>query len=519
MKEGNNEINQSHTQSNKRIAKNTMMLYVRMLLTMGVSLYTSRVVLEALGVEDYGVYNVVGGMVSMFTMISGSLSNAISRFITYEIGKGNKARLKLIFSTSIIIQLIFSVIIIVLIETVGVWFLNNEMNIPQESMQAARWVLQFSMLALVVNLLSIPYNALIIANEKMFAFAYVSILEAFGKLSIAYLIMISPMHRLVFYALLMFVLSLIVRLVYGFYCKVKFEEAKNIMFSFDKDLFKEMFGFAGWNFIGSSAGMLKNQGVNIMLNVFFGPVVNAARGIAMQVNTALNRFVGNFMIALNPQITKSYASGDKKYMMQLIYKGAKYSYFLLFMLSLPILFETKQILSLWLVDVPDHTVSFVRLILIDTLITALVNPLVTAQLATGNIKTYQIVVGGIHMLNLPFAYFCLKLELPVESVLYVAIILSIICLFARLYFLRYMISLSIREFFYNVIFKITIVSIITIVLPFVLYYRFPETIFRLIVIIVLGTIVLASVIYFIGIDVEEKAVVKKVISKFKIKKI
>ena len=332
--------------NNKRIAKNTLLLYVRMLFMMAVSLYTSRVILNALGVEDYGIYNVVGGVVAMFSIISGSLSAAISRFITFELGKGDIDKLKKTFSAAVTIQLLLSLIIVILIESVGVWFLNFKMTIPSDRMAAANWVLQFSIVTFVINLVSVPYNATIIAHERMSAFAYISILEAVGKLAIAFLIMVSPIDRLVFYAILMCGVAVIVRLTYGYYCKRHFSECR-YSFRWDKEILVKMFGFAGWNFIGASSAILRDQGGNIVINLFYGPAVNAARGIAMQVNGAVTGFVSNFMTALNPQITKSYAAGDRAYMMTLIYQGARLSFYMLLLLSLPVFLNTHYILVIW----------------------------------------------------------------------------------------------------------------------------------------------------------------------------
>ncbi|MDO4171251.1 MAG: MATE family efflux transporter, partial [Prevotellaceae bacterium] len=277
------------SQNNKRIAKNTILLYFRMLFMMVVSLYTSRVILNALGVEDFGIYNVVGGVVAMFTLISGSLSAAISRFITYELGRGDQGKLNRIFSASVTIQLLLSLIIVVLIETVGVWFLNAKMIIPAERMTAANLVLQFSIITFVINLISVPYNAAIIAHERMSAFAYISILEALFKLMIAFLIMASPIDKLIFYAILMCIVSVVIRLVYGYYCKKHFSEC-TYHFHWDREILMKMFGFAGWNFIGASSAVLRDQGGNIVLNLFFGPAVNAARGISIQVNNAITGF-------------------------------------------------------------------------------------------------------------------------------------------------------------------------------------------------------------------------------------
>ena len=278
------------SKNNKRIAKNTLLLYFRMLLLMVVSLYTSRVVLNALGVEDFGIYNVVGGVVTMFTMISGSLSASISRFITFELGKGDSNSLRKTFSAAVTIQLFLSLVIVILIESIGVWFLNTKMTIPTDRLAAANWVLQFSIVTFVINLISVPYNAIIIAYERMSAFAYISIFEAIGKLAIAFLIIISPMDRLVFYAILMCVVAVSVRLMYGRYCKIHFSEC-TYHFHWNKELLKNMFGFAGWNFIGASAGVLRTQGINILLNIYFDPIVNAARGVAVQVNNAVSRLI------------------------------------------------------------------------------------------------------------------------------------------------------------------------------------------------------------------------------------
>ncbi|WP_278569004.1 lipopolysaccharide biosynthesis protein [Phocaeicola coprophilus] len=455
----------STAENNKRIAKNTLLLYVRMLFMMIVSLYTSRVVLNALGVEDYGLYNVIGGVVVMFNLLSGSLSAAISRFITYELGKGDKQRLNLIFSSAMTIQIILILIIVLLAETIGLWFLNTQMNIAEQRMEASNWVFQFSLLAFIINLISIPYNAVIIAHERMSAFAYISIVETIGKLSIAYLILISPIDRLIFYSMLMCAISCIIRYIYGRYSKKHFEECRRYKFSYDKKLLNEMFRFAGWNFIGSSSSLLRDQGINILINLFCGATVNAARGIAIQVNTAITSFINNFMIAVNPQITKSYAENNKDYMNMLIYKSTQYSYYLLLILSLPVFFNTEYILQLWLKTVPEYTVEFVQLILILSMTDCLYRPLLTAHLATGNIKYLQIVVGGINLLNLPISFICLKIGMPPYVTLFIAIFLSLFCLFIRFYLYKKIERFSIGDFFRKVLLNISIVSIVSIILP------------------------------------------------------
>lgn len=497
--------------NNKRIAKNTLMLYFRMLFTMAVSLFTSRVVLNTLGVEDYGIYNVVGGVVSMFSIISGSLSAAISRFITVELAKGDSDKLRKTFSASVTIQLILSLIIIVLIESVGVWFLNAEMVIPAERLDAANWVLQFSIVTFAINLISVPYNATIIAHERMSAFAYISILEVVCKLVIVYLLKVSPIDRLVFYAILMCAVSVLIRFVYGYYCKKHFTECK-FSFHFDKDLLKRMFGFAGWNFIGASSAVLRDQGGNIIINLFGGPAVNAARGIAMQVNHAIVGFSNNFITALNPQITKSYATGEHDYMMKLIFRGARFSFYLLLFLSLPVLVSTHYILSVWLGIVPEHSVLFVQLSLIFAMSDSISTPLITAMLATGNIRNYQIVVGGLQMLNLPISYILLRIGCIPETVMIVAIGLSQCCLAARLVMLRTMIGLSARKYLREVYLNVIVVTISAAVLPVLASAVLQESFLDFVMITLLSLMTASISILFIGFNKNER---EFAISKFK----
>ena len=496
--------------NNKRIAKNTLLLYFRMLFMMVVSLCTSRVVLNALGVEDYGIYNVVGGIVAMFSVISGSLSAAITRFITYELGTGNQENLKKIFSSAVTIQIGLAVAIALLAELVGVWFLNVKMNIPESRMIAANWVFQLSLFTFAINLISVPYNATIIAHERMSAFAYISIIEALGKLAIAYFITVSPMDRLIFYALLMCAVALLVRLVYGYYCKRHFEEC-TYYFLWDKNLLERMFSFAGWNFIGASSAVLRDQGGNIVINLFCGPAVNAARGIAFQVNTAVHGFVTNFMTALNPQITKSYASGDREYMMTLIFQGARLSFYMLLMLSLPILVNTHYILVLWLKIVPEHTVAFVQLILLFGLSESISNPLITAMLATGKIRNYQLVVGGFQLMNLPVSYLFLRMGMFPEVVIVVAIVISQCCLAARLLMLRGMIGLSVQKYLKKVYANVLAVTFIASIYPYLLSDNMEETFLNFILLCLIAVVCTGIAIYYVGCNkTERQFVVNKI---------
>ena len=453
------------SQNNKRIAKNTLLLYIRMLFLMLVSLYTSRINLKALGIEDFGIYNVVGGLVAMFSIISGALVSSVSRYLTFELGAGRIDRLKKVFSSAISIHIILCIIIILFAETIGLWFLNNKMTIPTNRIFATNVIYQFSVLSFCFSLLSIPYTAAIVAHEKMSAFAYISILDAIGKLAVAFTTSIVSTDKLIWFAGFILFNACIIRSIYTIYCKRNFEECKyNLIF--DKPLLKEMFSFAGWNFIGTIASILRDQGGNIIINIFGGPTVNAARGIAMQVNNAVSGFVSNFQTALNPQITKSYASGDYKYMMTLIFQGSRLSYYILLVLILPILCNTHFILQLWLGQVPEHTVLFTQLILLFSLNESLANPLINAMLASGHIKNFQIIVGGINLMNLPISYICLHNGCIPEVVIIVATFISIICQIARIILLKRMIQLPISIYFKKVYLNIISVSIISSIIPF-----------------------------------------------------
>lgn len=489
--------------NNKRIAKNTLLLYVRMLFMMLVSLYTSRVILNALGVEDFGIYNVVGGVVSIFTAISGSMSSAISRFITYELGKGDQNKLNIIFSTSITIQFLLSIFILLLIEIAGVWFLNFKMNIPAERMVAANWVLQFSIITFVLNLISVPYNAAIIAHEKMSAFAYIGIFDALGRLLVALAIIVSPIDRLIFYSFLMCVVAVIVRLSYGYYCKKHFVECI-YKFYWDKNIFKEMFGFAGWSFLGVSTGIIRDQGGTIIINLFAGPVVNAARGISVQVSTAVSAFVLNFMTALNPQIIKSYASEEYAYMKTLVQQGARLSYYLLLLISLPILINTHYILALWLKVVPEHTVLFVRLSLALVLSEALSNPLIPAIQATGIIRNYQIKIGLLQILNIPISYILLWKGFAPETILIVAVIISQCCLVVRVFTLRKMIGMSSLIFLRHVYLNVCMVTILSAIIPYILFSQMDSGFVTFVVITILSFVTSGFCILYVGCNKSER---------------
>lgn len=495
--------NNAVTTSNTRIAKNTLLLYLRMLFTMGITLYTSRVILKALGASDYGLYSVIGGFVAMFSVVSSSLTASISRFITFELGKGNNKNIQKIFSLSVYIQIIISLIIILLAETIGLWFLNNKMTIPNDRFFAANIVFQFSIITFVVNLISVPYNALIVAHERMKAFAYIGVFQAVLTLGIAYFVSLSGIDRLILYSILLAILSIWVRFLYSAYCKKNFVESKLVLVC-DFKKAKEIFSFAGWNFIGSISGILRDQGVNILLNLFYGPIVNAARGIAVQVSGAVSSFSSNFMVALNPQITKNYAVGDFERTNALVFRGARFSFYLLLILSFPILFETNQILSIWLSDVPDYTVIFVRLVLIQVLIDSLSNTLITIMLATGKIRNYQLLVGSCILLNFPLSYILLKLGLQPQSTLFISISLCIVALYLRLVMLRKMILFPIKKFLMEVVARTFFVALLSFPVPFLITYFFNPSYVRLFTNIILSILITSIVAFFGGCSENER---------------
>lgn len=489
-----------------------------MLLTMAVSLFTSRVVLATLGVEDYGIYNVVGGVVAMFSFLTGTMSSSTQRYITFTLGKGNQEKLVTVFSTAIQIHALISIAIVILAETVGLWFLNEKLVIPDTRMSASFWVYQCSILAAIISVMSVPYNASIIAHEKMSAFAYISIIEVLLKLGIVYILIISPWDKLIVYAILILIVQLFIRSIYARYCSRHFEETK-YNHSIDKPLLKEMLSFAGWSFWGNFAAVLYGQGVNMLLNIFFGPVVNAARGVSMQVQNAVRNFVTNFQMALNPQITKNYAQNNLDQMHDLMFKSARFSFFLLFFLSLPIFIETNFILNIWLKNVPENSATFTQIMIATSLIYTTANPLVIANQATGKVKVYQAVVGGILLLILPISYITLRLGAPVYSVFIVQFCVEIVAQFARMIMLRKLIDLPVSRYFYNIYFQISIVVAISIILPLIVRTQFTEGWLRFSVVSFSCVLSVITTVFFVGLTkAERNFFTKKVLQILRISK-
>lgn len=495
----------NQTRDTKRIAKNTVFLYMRSMLVMVISIYTSRVVLQTLGVDDYGIYNVIGGFVAMFSILSASLVNASQRFISYEMGKV-EPQMKRLFCGTVSIHLLLALAALAIFETFGVWFLNVKLNISPDRMIAANWVFQCSVLTFCINLISVPYNATIIAHEKMSAFAYISIFEAIAKLGIVYLLLLAGFDKLIIYSLLMLAIAVTLRVIYGLYCSRNFEEC-HFHFVIDKPLFKEMLGFTGWNFIGSTAGILSTQGINILLNIFFGVTLNAARGLAEQVNQAINTFVNNFMTAMNPQITKSYAAGDMDYMNRLMSRGAKYATILYWFIALTIFVESQTILELWLVEVPPFASVFLRLTIIYSIFQTLSNTLYIGMLATGDIKKYQIVMGSIYTGSFVLCFIFFKCSLGPEFGYISTIIAVFIALFVRLKLLSGLIpSFSPKHFFKeSVILSFIVVLLSTgIVLLFISFISIYNKYLELLVVLFLSMTIVPVLAWVIALNTTER---------------
>lgn len=497
------------SENNKRIAKNTLALYIRTIITMGVGLFTSRVVLNILGVDDYGIYNVVGGVVAMFSIVTASLSQAISRYLTYELGKDDKERLHTIFCTSVNIQLLMSLIVVVLMEVVGIWFLNNKMNIVSERMYAANWVFQFSILSFVVSLVSVPYNAAIIAHERMKAFAYVSILEAVLKLVLVTGLYFSNIDKLITYAFLMFMVSVIIRIVYGCYCKHHFAECQYALI-FDKSLFADMTKFAGWNSVAATSYIFNTQGVNIISNLFFGVAVNAARGVALQVDSIIRGFVNNFTTAVKPQIIKSYSSGDYDYMSKLICSATKYSYYLMLFFALPFMFEAEMILKIWLNNYPAYAPSFVRLTMVITLIMILGDLLYTNVLAIGKLKNYVLLETCVSIFIFPLSYLLFLMGLPPEIPYILFALVYAILIGVRLIYLRHEEGFSVKSYMNLVLFPVLLTTLFASIIPLIAKYFFMKTdsIGVFLLNVLLCGLSTSIAVYFIGISREERFFVK-----------
>ena len=460
----------------KRIAKNTLMLYFRQILIMIVSLYTVRVVLNTLGAEDYGIYNVVAGVVVLFSFVNNAMATATQRFLNFNLGKNDTEKTQQTYSASLLIHIGIALIFVILAETVGLWFVNSKLNIPQERHSAAMWCYQFSIITTVFNILRVPYNAVIIAYEKMSFFAWVSIVEAVLKLLVVYLLIISPFDKLVAYVILLTLVSIIILFCYKIYCNKKFEitHYKRIT---DYSLVKEILGFSGWSLFGATANVANNQGTNIVLNMFTNVTVNAAMGIANQVNNAVYSFVSNFQTAFKPQLVKSYAAGEKEDFNNLIIRSAKFSFYLLWIIVLPLTLNLDFVLQIWLKKVPGFSIGFVKLILIYSLFESINGPLWLAVQATGKIKKYQIIVSCLIFSNLPLSIIAFSLGANPYWVLLIRIILECFITMFRLLYLNKTQKFSVISYVKNVMIPVLIVMIVSFIITSLLSSCFSGVVF------------------------------------------
>ena len=502
--------------SNKRLAKNTVLLYMRTLVVMIISIFTSRIILKSLGIEDYGTYNVIGGFVAMFSMLGGTLVTATQRFINVELGKKENGNPNEVFCTAMGIHLILAAIIFIALETFGLWFLNCKMNIPDGRMFAANVVFQCSVLAFLLNIICMPYNAIIIAYERMKAFAYISLYDVMVKLLISYALFLFLSDRLIIYAVLLLALAVSERFIYSIYCRRHFPEESKFHIVRDRRAYIRQTSFAGYTFLGSFASILSNHGVNIVLNIFCGVAVNAARAIAMQVLHAITKFVSDFTVALNPQIVKTYAAGETGKSMELVYRGAKFSYYLMFMFSVPIIFFTPEILNLWLGHYPEHTVVFVRLTLVYGLITVLSKTLTTEILATGILRANAFIIGGLRIMILPLSYLVLWMGYEAYTVYYVMIAIDGMSIFTRLYILRDITGVKIMGYVKHVLLPVLWVSTVSFVPCYIIQKQMPSAylILTALIIVTICVVVIAA----IGISANERQMLMSAFNKITGKK-
>lgn len=483
---------------------------MRMFLTIIVNLYTFRVIWQVLGVDDFGIYNVVGGIVMMFSFLSSAMIVSSQRFISFELGRNNLEQLNKVFSICVIVHFLLSFAVFILAETVGLWFLNHKMNIPQERIYAANWVYQCSIIAFIITIISVPYNSCIVAHEHMKVYGYLGILEVTLKLVIVFLLIFIPYDKLITYSILVLIVSIIMRLIYQVYCNRHFEECK-IRKVRDNQLMKAMFSFSGWSFIGSLGYSLKDQGINIILNLFFNVAVNAARGIANQIGTTINGLSSNFQMAINPQITKRYASGDIKGMMELVFLGCRFSVLLMTIITIPLIIASEQVLTLWLGDLAPYTVGFLKLTLCFVLVESIINPITTALQATGHIRNFQIIISIIMLLNLPLSWIFLKLDANPYIVLFISIIMSIIGIIARLILLHNLVPFSYRKYTREIIIKVFPVVILSFMASHSLYSIFPQNIGYLVLFTLLSVLTTLLLIYIIGITKSERQAFLKIL--------
>lgn len=497
---------------NRRLAKNTLYLYIRMLLVMAVSIYTSRIVLAALGIVDYGIYNVVGSVVALFAFLRTTMANASHRFIAYALGKNEQNYLRKIFSTSVELHFVIALIIVLLCETIGLWFFYNKLVIPPERLSAAFVVLQISIISCFISISLVPYNAEIIAHERMQFYAYLSITDVLLKLGIAFVVTVVDADKLIWYALLLLIMQITMFLIYAIYCRRSFPECR-LKFVADKALFKEIGTFAGWNLLGHMATTLSSQGLNMLLNMFFGPAMNAAKGVSQQVEHALKQFVQNFLTAAGPQVTKSYASDNRERMHFLLFSSTKFSFFLYVVMGFPLFLELDQVLAVWLVEVPEHTANFVRLLLIAQLSSSFFQPLNQACMATGKAGKFLVARGLTSIAILVLVYVVFRLGCIPESMYIVMIIMLYLGVFIQLSIVAPLISLKKRDYFKKVVVRLMLMLLISAPIPLIILANIEANLIRFILVCFCGVISVITSFYFVGLEELERKMIVNLLSE------
>lgn len=493
---------------NSRIAKNTIMLYIRMLAVMAVSLYTSRIILQNLGVSDFGLYSVVGGVATMFIFLNGAMSSVTQRYLSIEIGKNDDDQLKKTFNVSFIIHVLIGIGVVILCEAVGLWFIHYKMQIPEGRETAVFWTFQISMVMTFLSMITVPFNALLISRERMGVFAYISIFDVLFKLLVAYLIASAPFDKLIYYALLMAFSQLIVLAIYVVYCKVKFVESRFCFCKFDT-LYKEMVAFASWGLLGHFSSIVTTSIQDMMLNAFFSPIVNAARGVAIRVSTAVQGFSKNFQLAVEPQITISFAQGRIDRTFSLIDNSSRFSLYLLYFLSLPIVLCVDEILRVWLVEVPEYTAPFIILVMLNNIIVSTANALNMAIRANGKIKYPEVVGGIVLILNLPLSLLFLKLGYSPLSVFIVTIFCTILAQCVRIYYAHKYIHLPVRNYITNVFVKPFLIMLVSAVIPSLISYKvsFGNDLMKILVITICSSVSILLFVYTLGMTHDERQLV------------
>lgn len=504
--------NIDYTSNNKRIAKNTILLYVRMIVVMAVTIYTSRIVLDLLGAEDYGINNIISGVIVLFSFLNTALLTATQRFLNYYIGTGEDKKVNTIFCMSMNTYLILSVIVLLLGETIGLWFVNTQLNIPENRIYAAQWVYQLTLFQFVFNLIKIPYNASIISYERMDFYAYVSLFEVLAKLITCYVLYVTTFDRLITISILHSMIPVVMLIIYYIFCNRTLKTTRYRPF-WDNKIFKEIFSFSGWTLFGSLANLSAQQGLNILLNIFYGVTVNAAAGIANQVTHAVNNLVSNFQMAYNPQITKAYASNEKERLNNLIIQTSKFAYYLMAIIAIPLFICIDGILNIWLVEVPQYTNTFCQLILVFLLMDAVMMPMVFAVQATGKIRNYQLIMSAVIFLNFPAAYYLLKIGMPPYCVWYVRIAINVIVYFVRVIFLNKVISFPIVCYIKNTLSPIILVTILTLPIPVALNFILPHSDIHYLAICLMTVIASLLCIYCVGLSKSEKDMVKSALAR------